>query len=275
MTAVPLDAVCQLLAPIAPLGLAEAWDNVGLLVGDRSAPIRRVMTCLSVTPAVVDEAVRRRVDLIITHHPLPFKPLVKITSDSTTGRMLLGLIAAGVAVYSAHTAFDSAVGGINALWAQRLGLQDIVPLVAGPESEGANVGGGRCGRLAGPTAVDALAESAAAIAGVDHYRVVATDKAVHQVGIACGSGGSFLPAAAALGCDALISGEATFHTCLEAEALGVALILLGHYGSERFAVEQMAVLLSERASRLDGGIEVFVSAADVDPLRVAALAPKR
>jgi dinuclear metal center YbgI/SA1388 family protein len=281
MTAAPLDAVCQLLAQIAPLRLAEEWDNVGLLVGDRSAAIRRVMTCLTVTPPVVEEALQRRVDLLVTHHPLPFKPLAKITNDSTPGRMLLRLIAGGVALYSAHTAFDSAAGGINALWAQELGLQDVVPLIVGAEAEDQSVGSGRCGHLAAPMDVHALAASAAAIAGVTEVRVVEggrSDKAgqrtrsgsqVQKVGIACGSGGSFLPAASARGCHALVTGEATFHTCLEAEALGIALILVGHYGSERFAMERLAVLLGEQLRHFGDGIEVCASFADVDPLRTS------
>src|SRR5690606_13787077 len=196
MTAVSLSAVCQLLAEIAPLRLAEAWDNVGLLVGDRAAPVRSVMTCLTITPAVVDEAIRRRVELIVTHHPLPFKPLAKLTADTPAGQMLLRLISGSVAVYSAHTAFDSAERGINARWAEQLGLQDVVPLAARPESAESRLGGGRCGRLATAATVDAVAARAAAIAAVDSFRIAGAAGEVHKLGIACGSGGSFLAAAA-------------------------------------------------------------------------------
>lgn len=269
LTAVPLDAVCQHLAQIAPLRLAESWDNVGLLVGDRSRPVGRVMTCLTITPAVVDEAVKRRVDLIVTHHPLPFKPLAKITSDSVTGRMLLGLIAGGVAVYSAHTAFDSAIGGINATWAKELGLKDVVPLVVDAAAEDPSVGSGRYGRLAAPLSAAALAAAAANVAAVEQCRIVGDRSAISKVAIACGSGGSFLGAASARGCEALVTGEATFHTCLEAESLGIVLILVGHYGSERFAMERLAVLLAERLKKNGAELDVFASCADIDPLRVA------
>jgi dinuclear metal center YbgI/SA1388 family protein len=269
MTAVPLDGVCQLLAEIAPLRLAEAWDNVGLLVGNRASAVRRVMTCLTITPAVVDEAIRRQVELVVAHHPLPFKPLAKLTADTPAGQMLLRLIAGGVAVYSAHTAFDSAERGINALWAEQLGLQDVLPLVARPEIQDSRVGGGRYGRLAAASTVDTLAAAAAAIAGVDSFRTAGAAREVHKVGIACGSGGSFLAAAAIHGCHALVTGEATFHTCLEAEALGIALILVGHYGSEWFAVEALAAQLGDRLQRAGREVEVFASAADVDPLRLS------
>lgn len=266
-TAVPLEAICQHLAQIAPLRLAESWDNVGLLVGNRLHPVSRVMTCLTITPAVVNEAVERQVDLVVAHHPLPFKPLAKITSDTVTGRMLLGLIAGSIAVYSAHTAFDSAAGGINATWAQELELRDVAPLFVDATAEDPSIGSGRYGRLPEPLSAASLAAAAAAIAGSGQCRIVGDRPAISKVAIACGSGGSFLGAASARGCEALISGEATFHTCLEAEALGITLILVGHYGSERFAMERLAVLLGERLRRDRIELEVFASGAEVDPLR--------
>lgn len=126
---ISLETICSSLASIAPLRLAEDWDNVGLLVGNRRASVSRVMTCLTVTPNVVLEAVEHQVGLIVAHHPLPFKPVARITSDSVAGEMLLHLIAAGVAVYSAHTAFDSAAEGINQRWSNLLDLQSVETLV--------------------------------------------------------------------------------------------------------------------------------------------------
>ncbi|MFG0261220.1 MAG: Nif3-like dinuclear metal center hexameric protein, partial [Novipirellula sp. JB048] len=77
-----VDQVCQTLAELAPLRLAESWDNVGLLVGDRQATVARLMTCLTITPAVVQEAIEEGVDLVVAHHPLPFKPLARLTTDT-------------------------------------------------------------------------------------------------------------------------------------------------------------------------------------------------
>src|SRR5947209_1945384 len=119
------------LERLAPVRLAADWDNVGLLLGDRNREAGRVMTCLTVTPESAAEAVERRADLIITHHPIFFKPARRLTTDSSDGRMLLALAGAGVAVYSAHTAFDNAGGGINDLLAGKLGLVDVGPLRPG------------------------------------------------------------------------------------------------------------------------------------------------
>lgn len=268
MPALPLDVVLQKLSEIAPLRLAEPWDNVGLLIGDRRVSVSCVMTCLSITPEVVQESIQRRVGLLVTHHPLPFKPLTRVTSDSVAGQMLLALISAGVAVYSAHTAFDSATGGINAMWAAMLGLSNVRALEPQAESTDEMLGSGRFGCLDRPMPFDAFAKRAASHVDAPRFRVVAASQPavsamVTKVAIACGSGGAMLAAAKRRGCDAMITGEATFHTCLEARALGVNLVLVGHYHSERFAIARLA----ERLSRELSDLEVFASAGDVDPLK--------
>ncbi|HBJ34313.1 MAG TPA: Nif3-like dinuclear metal center hexameric protein [Planctomycetaceae bacterium] len=270
--------VCDILADVAPLRLAEGWDNVGLLVGDRGATAARIMTCLTITPVVVEEAVRQRVDLVITHHPLPFKPLAKITTDSTVGAMLLSLIAAEIAVYSAHTAFDSAASGINQAWASGLGAATSGPLVPADRAGGqtdtdsataieVGVGSGRWAMLPGPLTLDQLARSAARVCAATDVRVVGSGQEIWKVAIACGSGGSFLQAALACGCQAMITGEATFHTCLEAEALGIDLVLVGHFASERFAMVQLASDLHAAIAAKGSECDVFASSADVNPLR--------
>ena len=100
MTETTTQHVCQTLAEIAPLDLTESWDNVGLLVGDREKPCSRVMTCLTISPPVVAEAIEREADMIVTHHPLPFKPIVRLTTDTTAGKMLWELANAGVGISS-------------------------------------------------------------------------------------------------------------------------------------------------------------------------------
>ncbi len=267
MAAFPLDAVLQKLSEIVPLRLAESWDNVGLLLGDRRRSIDCVMTCLTITPEVVDEAIQRRVGLIVAHHPMPFKPLTRITSDSTTGKMLLDLIASGIAVYSAHTAFDSAAGGINAMWAELLGLRNVKPLDSIPASPDESIGAGRYGVLAEPTTDDALAKRVAELVNAPRCRVVKSfgmhTSMITKIAIACGSGGGLLAAAKRRGCDAMVTGEATFHTCLEAQASGISLLLVGHFHSEQFAMVKLAETLGKELADLD----VFASQSDVDPLK--------
>ena len=128
-----VEALCQVLARLAPLHLAESWDNVGLLLGDPAAPVERVLICLTLTEDVAQEALATSTQVIVSHHPVLFKPVQRLTPATAEGRTLLPLLRAGVAVYSAHTAYDNAPGGINDQLAARLGLVDVVPLRRLPE----------------------------------------------------------------------------------------------------------------------------------------------
>ncbi len=116
------------LGGVAPPELAEEWDNVGLLVGDGGRSVARVMTCLTLTGDVAREAIDRRADMVVTHHPVLFRGVKRLTSDDSQGAMLLDVIAARVSVYSPHTAYDSAAQGINSQLAELLGLADVAPL---------------------------------------------------------------------------------------------------------------------------------------------------
>src|SRR5262245_57629577 len=113
-----VQEIVSALDALAPLSLAAEWDNVGLLLGDARTAVDRVMTCLTVTPEVVAEAIESKAQLIVSHHPILFRPTKRLTNNTAEGQMLLRLAQASVAVYSAHTAFDNCPGGINELLAQ-------------------------------------------------------------------------------------------------------------------------------------------------------------
>ncbi|MEW4571078.1 Nif3-like dinuclear metal center hexameric protein [Tautonia sp. JC769] len=122
----------------APLRLAEDWDNVGLLLGDPGETVEKVMTCLTVTPTSASEAIDEGADLIVSHHPVWFKPVQRLRSDQADG-FLWSLARAGVSVYSPHTAFDNTSGGINDFLCETLGLVDVRPLKPGAELEATKV----------------------------------------------------------------------------------------------------------------------------------------
>lgn len=261
---VRIGEVCARLESMAPVRLAEDWDNVGLLVGDPQRPARRVMTCLSVTPESVDEAVGAQADLIVTHHPFPFRPLQRITTENTVGRLLWRLAGAGVSVYSPHTAWDSAASGINQQLAAGVGLTAIEPLIPREASDG--LGSGRVGVWREPLTLDAAIDRVKRFLKLDRVQYVCTaDRAISRVAIGCGSAGSFLPAAQQADCQLLLIGETNFHTCLEARALGISLVLVGHFASERFAIEMLAAELQAQFPDLN----VWACQQESDPLRWA------
>jgi dinuclear metal center YbgI/SA1388 family protein len=259
--------LAEALQSIAPLGCAEPWDNVGWLVGRRGDAARRVMTCLTISPTVVREAIEGRADVIVTHHPLPFHPLRRIVRSDLTGRMLLDLIGHDIGIYSPHTAFDSAADGINALLARQFDLQQIRPIVPGDrpvERDCPAPGSGRCGRLASPMTLAELAARVRSFTDVEYLTFAGSPQLiVRTLGIACGAGHSFWSAARAAGCDALLTGEARFHDAIAAEGEGHGLIAIGHYASERFAVQHLAEQLQSALPEL----HVWASQMESDPWR--------
>ena len=277
-----LSSVIGFLERFAPNRLAEEWDNVGLLLGDRTSDCRAVMTCLTITPNVVEEAIDRSVDLIVAHHPLPFRPLKKITTDSVVGSMVLKMAKSNIAIYSPHTAFDSTAQGVNQSIAEKLGLSEVVPIkeidngFARPEVEKeANAsnedaaapevfGVGRIGKFDSPASCQEICGTLKKLFDLKLVKFCGELEAkVHKVGIACGSAGQFLNDAKRMGCDAFITGETNFHTCLESIANRIPMFLLGHYGSERFAVEMLADVLSGEFPELS----IWPSQSETDPVQ--------
>lgn len=251
------------LREFAPLELAEDWDNVGLLIGDPADEIHSVLTCLTLTPNVAEEAIAAKCQLIITHHPVLFRPVQRLTAETSEGRMLLSLIRAGVSVYSPHTRYDSAADGINAQLAKMFDLRDVQPLRPHTTSP---LGSGRWGSLPSALTLGELVElvkPALRIAALQYVGVL--DRRIRKLGIACGAAAEFLRDAAQLGCDALLTGEARFHSCLEAESSNIALILPGHYATERPAMEQLAEILRSRFE----GVRVRPSDSEYDPVKFA------
>ncbi len=264
MTAI--HQICDHLEKLAPPRLAEDWDNVGLLVGDRDRDVGRVMTCLTITPSTAREAIEKSADLIVTHHPMPFRAVKRLTVDSTVGRILWDLMGAKVSVYSPHTAWDSAQQGINQLLAESFGLTNIQPLVA-IEDDPDGLGSGRYGDLPTPTSLGDLIQITTRFLAIDGlYCVGDRTSTIRRMAVACGSAGQFLTPADRVQCDLLVTGETNFHTCLEAEAMGVTMLLPGHYASERFSLEHLAKVLADEFP----GVKIWASEQETDPLQWAS-----
>lgn len=125
--------IFNLIEEFCPPGLAEEWDNCGLQVGDPEKTAGRVLLALDMDEAVLSEAREKQAGLVITHHPLLLKGIRQIREDRTPGRLLAGIIRAGITVYAAHTNLDSAAGGVSAVLAEKLDLEDVRVLRPGGE----------------------------------------------------------------------------------------------------------------------------------------------
>ncbi len=124
----------RILEPLAPAHLAQPWDNCGLLVGDASSPVERVLASLELTESVLDEAVTGSYDTVLTHHPVLFAPLKSLVESRPKERLVRGLVKGGLNLVACHTNLDAAQGGIADIAAQALGLRDVTPLESAPLS---------------------------------------------------------------------------------------------------------------------------------------------
>lgn len=239
-----ISTLIDTLNDLAPRSLAEDWDNTGLLLGDPRRDASKILTCLTLTPDVADEAMAGNYDLIVSHHPILFRPIQQLTTTETQGDMLLQLIQSRIAVYSPHTSYDNSKQGINQQLAEALGLRVLRPLRVRDDVSESVAGSGRMGTLSAPKSLKELADQAKTLFRITTIGLVGDpDMQISRVGIACGSAAEFLSDAAKLGCDAFITGEARFHDYLKARDLGIAMLLPGHYASERGGVEQLARLI--------------------------------
>ena len=118
-----------------PLHLAEDWDNVGLQIGSVNKEVKKIAVALDLDNHILNEALKLEADMIITHHPLIFKPLKKIEYNNYTGKLIKNLITSDIAVYSAHTNLDAAEKGMNQVLAEKIGLVNIEPLYNGQEDK--------------------------------------------------------------------------------------------------------------------------------------------
>lgn len=258
-----VSEVIDFLDTFAPPHLAEDWDNIGLLIGRRNAEVRNLLTCLTLTPDVAAEAIAKDVQLVVSHHPVLFRGAKKISDATSEGRMLLDLIENSVAVYSPHTAFDSAALGVNQSLAESFGLTQVRPIR--PATTDETLGSGRIGTLLTAVSLtDFLATvKQATNAGYLEFNGPLESK-VSKVAVACGAAAEFLDDAMSLGCDTFVTGEARFHSALQARTEECNLILLGHYSSERPAIERLAKILGLEFSQA----VCFASEMEADPLSV-------
>ena len=237
-----------------PKETAAAWDSDGLsCCPDGARQVRRVLVALDPTRGAVDRAVAGGFDLLLTHHPLLFRPLDALTEEKTVPAKLLTLARAGVAALAYHTRLDAAKGGVNDVLADLLGVGNAVPF--GPEGE---IPCGRIGTLRAP--VEA-ADFAALVKERLHAPVVRLSGGgtVQKIALCGGEGGDFVEAARAAGADLFLSGRIGYHRMLDGAEEGIVLIEAGHYATE-FPV---TAYLEELVRRIDPTIKTEIYKTDV------------
>ena len=221
------------------------WDNVGLLVGDEKREVRRILLALDATEDVIEQAVKKKADLLITHHPMIFRAVKRITADDFTGRRILRLAKEGIAYYAMHTNYDSCFMGEQA--ARRLGLLDTEVLEPVADGQEEAFGIGKIGRLPCETTLRACAELVKSAFGISSVRIFGDGgHMVKKVAVVPGSGGGEINRAILAGADLLISGDIDHHEGIDAMAQGLVVIDAGHYGLEHIFAVDMAGFLADK-----------------------------
>ena len=228
---------------IAPPYLAEKWDNSGFLLGDAENQAGKVFFCLEINSETLKEAQNFGANLIITHHPLIFKPLSRITENDPTGRLVISLIKSGISVYSMHTNFDKAEGGMNDLLADALGLDDVR---AYTEEECINSSGapldniGRVGYLEPPMSLEDFADFVRATLGTKALRTVGNPvEEIRTVAVCSGSGGDLMECALHAGADVYLTADIGHHDAQFASEIGLNIIDAGHFETENIFCDFM------------------------------------
>ena len=230
--------VTEVIEGFAPLAIQEGWDNSGLCIGSPDAPVSSVLLGLDCTPELVDEAIECGADMIVTHHPLIFSGLKKITPEDQVGAAVIKAIKAGISIYAAHTSADKVIAGVSGAMAAKLGLQNVTIL----DEDGDGTGLGVVGDLPEPMSADEAVAMVKERFGLKALRASRPVKGkISRIAMCGGSGGSLIKAAMASGAQLYLSGDISYHNFFTPE--GFMIMDIGHYESEIEIVDILFSLL--------------------------------
>jgi dinuclear metal center YbgI/SA1388 family protein len=228
---VKIKDIIQEIEQLAPLPLQEGFDNAGVQVGDVNRPVTGALLCLDVTEAVLEEALTKGCNLIISHHPLAFKPFKSLTGSSYIERCLIKACKHDLVIYAAHTNLDNAWEGVNHYLGEKIGLQDM--RILSPQKDALQMAGsGIVGNLPGSEGEEIFLLRIKALfrtGCIKHSPL--TGKAVRRVAVCGGSGAFLIAEAIAAEADVFITGEAKYNDFYDVEDK-ILLAVIGHYESE-------------------------------------------
>jgi dinuclear metal center YbgI/SA1388 family protein len=259
-----LRNILDLLEEIAPARLAEPWDNPGLQVGSYSHKIKKIFVSLDATTESLRSASKHNAQLLLTHHPLIFKPISRFDIDTFPGNIILEAGKRGISIVAAHTNLDAAREGINYILADLLGLQRVEVLQEMNGIEGAGLG--RIGDLRKSNTLPELLKKLKGVLGIEKLRVVGRDDLkISRIAVVGGSGASLASLASQKGADVLVTGDVGYHHAMEAKSLGIVLVDGGHFHTEKAAFTVFAKRLENIIKERGWDIEVAVNEDEYDP----------
>ncbi len=255
-----IKEVIGALERFAPLPLQESYDNAGLQVGLTETEVSGALLCLDVTEAVVDEAMEKGCNLIVSHHPLIFHKLSRVSGESYIGRSVMKAVKNDISIVSMHTNMDAAPGGVNHKIAEKMGLRDVRFIGQENTAEGVTGGQGVMGRLEKGLAAE---EFIAMLK--DRFGVVCVQtnellrRKINTVAVCGGAGAFLLGQAAGRGADAFVTGEMRYNDYYDHDQ-EIQIAVIGHYQSEKFTTEVFRDILSPL------GVRCFITDVCTNPV---------
>ncbi len=260
--------IIKIIEDIAPIHLKEDFDNIGLLIGNEEERINKILLALDITDEVIEEAIYENCNLIITHHPIIFKSIKNINSNSDLGKKIIKLIKNDISVYTAHTNLDSCSVGTNDVLFDLLNLQNKSVLI--PNKNDNTCGLGRVGELKDLLSLESFINVVKQKLNIETISYCDDNdglkKNIKKVGLCTGSAGKFeyINVAKNMGCDVYITGDLDFHGAQLAKQLGISLIDAKHYNTEVIVLPKIKEYLLERDERLN----VIVSKVDGQTIKM-------
>lgn len=247
-----VEQLLRLVDGIAPFELAEEWDNVGLLAGAPEAKVDTVLCALDLRMEVLEEAVRRGAQLIVTHHPILFRGRKNLRETDAEGRLLCALVRADIAMIAAHTNYDNASPGVNDALAEALALSQVQAL-----ESGMRVG------LPKQTDFGSFCEFAGRALGGPVRCYGDSGRTIRRVAVLGGAGEDYAGLAQSAGADVYLTGEMAYHKALDAVDNGLCVIEAGHAATEHPAISKLADALQNAADAVQYDIRVLQSKVDL------------
>ena len=218
----------------APFSLAEEWDNSGLQAGSLNADIMKIAVCLDATVQAVIDSSSRSCNVLVTHHPLIFRPVKRVSDSSEQGRTIIEAIRRGVNIIAAHTNWDKAPGGVNDTLAGLLGLSETAPLGDF----------GLVGRIESAARLEEFLSRVKAQWGLSHVECYGHTEEIRRVALCGGSGSEFWRSAKTLGADIYLTADMKYHELSDAVNEGLTIGLINHGEMERATIPELARKIS-------------------------------
>lgn len=255
--------ILKFVETLAPRSMKMDWDNVGLLCGSRSTPVTKVLVALDPFEHVCAEAAQWGAQLIVTHHPIIFRPLSSVTDETSIGRGLMTLIRNGICAVNAHTNLDQAPGGVNDELARCLALVNVEVIdPCGVTENGERWGLLRMGEVP-EQPLDAFLNRVKTLLRCEGLRYVNGGKPVRKVAVGGGSCADGMLDALAAGCDTFVTSDIKYNQFWDAHDLGLNLIDAGHFYTENPVV----AVLAEKIAAAFPEVEVKISESHRDCMK--------